>query len=114
MFHRRLILLTLVLSFTVNAEDETSSGPMIQLDQPDLPAPVEDGKPMEPDITIIRKDDETIEEHRINNQVYMIRVNPAFGPSYTWVDVDRDGTLDSLHGDNQKGMNINRWQILSW
>lgn len=114
----RLLLLLTLLSVTAGplwAEDEAApSGPMIPLDQPDLPAPVEDGKPMEPDITIIRRDDETIEEHRIENRLYMIKVNPTIGPSYSWVDVDRDGTLDSLHNDNQKGMNINRWQILSW
>jgi hypothetical protein len=114
----RLVLVSLLLisgSVALRAEDaDQATGAMIQLDQPELPAPVEDGKPMEPDITIIRRGDETIEEHRIENRVYMIKVNPSLGPSYSWVDVDRDGTLDSLHGDNQKGMNINRWQIISW
>lgn len=115
MLYRLLLILLLALAYPLHAEEvEAVPSGTIPLDQPDLPAPIEDGKPMDPDITIIRRGDETIEEHRMNNQVYMIRVTPVIGPSYSWVDVDRDGTLDSLHGDNQKGMNINRWQIISW
>jgi Protein of unknown function (DUF2782) len=106
-------LLTITLPLYA-ADDEAVQGAMIPLDQPDLPAPVESGKPMDPDVTIIRRGDETIEEHRQNGQVYMVKVNPSIGFPYSWVDLDRDGTLDSMHNDNQRGLNINRWTLISW
>lgn len=112
---RILVIALLTLNLPVSAEpEETVQGATIPLDQPDLPAPVESGKPMDPDVTIIRKGEETIEEHRDNGQVYMIKVNPPVGLPYSWVDLDRDGTLDSMHNDNTRGMNINRWTLFSW
>jgi hypothetical protein len=112
---RILAIGLLTLSFPLlAADDSVPQGAMIPLDQPDLPAPVESGKPMDPDVTIIRRGDETIEEHRQNGQVYMVKVNPSIGFPYAWVDLDRDGTLDSMHNDNQRGLNINRWTLFSW
>ncbi|NBS16079.1 MAG: DUF2782 domain-containing protein [Gammaproteobacteria bacterium] len=83
-------------------------------DQPDLPAPVESGKPMEPDVTIIRRGDETIEEYRIDNRVVMVRITPAFGFPYVFTDQDGDGNLEVRQSDNMKGMNINKWVLFSW
>lgn len=112
---RILVISLLAFNLPVFAEPaDPGQAAMIPLDQPDLPAPVESGKPLEPDVTIIRRGDETIEEHRENGQVYMIKVNPSVGFPYSWVDMDRDGTLDSMHNDNTRGMNINRWTLFSW
>ncbi|MEY2697093.1 MAG: hypothetical protein RL333_1231 [Pseudomonadota bacterium] len=112
---RFLVIGLLTFTLPVYADpSETVQGATIPLDQPDLPAPVESGKPLDPDVTIIRKGDEMIEEHRENGQVYMIKVNPSIGLPYSWVDMDRDGTLDSMHNDNTRGMNINRWTLFSW
>ncbi len=109
---RLLALLCLFCSVLVHAEDETPIP--VPVEQPDLPAPVQNGKPMEPDVTIIRHGDETIEEYRINNQIYMIRITPVIGPSYVLIDSNGDGNLDLREGDNQKGMNINKWVLFSW
>jgi Protein of unknown function (DUF2782) len=114
---KRILAIALFsLSLPVHAisDDAVQDGSMIPLDQPDLPAPVESGKPMEPDVTIIKKGEETIEEHRENGTVYMVKVNPSVGLPYAWVDMDRDGTLDSQHNDNMRHMNINRWTLFSW
>lgn len=109
-----VVFLSLPLSVFAISDDAVQDGSMIPLDQPDIPAPVESGKPMEPDVTIIKKGEETIEEHRENGTVYMVKVNPTIGLPYAWVDLDRDGTLDSQHNDNMRHMNINRWTLLSW
>jgi Protein of unknown function (DUF2782) len=114
---KRILAIALFsISLPVHAisDDAVQDGSMIPLDQPDLPAPVESGKPMEPDVTIIKKGEETIEEHRENGTVYMVKVNPSVGLPYAWVDMDRDGTLDSQHNDNMRHMNINRWTLFSW
>lgn len=108
---RMLSLLSVLLAGQVHAEDEI---PVPIPDQPDLPAPVQSGQPMEPDVTIIRRGEETIEEYRINNQLYMVKITPVIGPAYVLVDRDGDGNLEARQGDNQKGMNINRWVLFSW
>ena len=108
---RILALLLMLTGIVAHAADEA---PIIIDDQPDLPAPVQNGQPMEPDVTIIRRGEETIEEYRINNQIYMVKITPVIGPSYVFVDRDGDGNLELRQGDNQKGMNINKWVLYSW
>lgn len=108
---RILALLFLCIGALAHAEGEA---PIIIPDQPDLPAPVKNGQPLEPDVTIIRKGEETIEEYRINNQVYMIKITPVIGPSYVLVDTNGDGNLEVRQADYVKGMNINKWVLFSW
>ncbi len=81
---------------------------------PDLPLPVESDQTMEPDITIIRKGKNTIQEFRINGQLYMIRVKPDIGPAYYLIDTDGDGNMDVRGSDLDRGLNINQWKLLEW
>ena len=101
----------ILISALANAAEET---PIPLPDQPDLPAPIQSGQPMEPDVTIIRRGEETIEEYRINNQLYRVKITPVIGPSYELIDTNGDGNLEVRQGDNQKGMNINKWVLFSW
>lgn len=107
---RILFLVLLSLCLPVGADE----APVPVPDPPDLPPPVESGEPMEPDVTIIRRGDETIQEYRINNRLYMIKVKPVIGPSYTLVDPDGDGNLDVRRSDNEAGLKINQWTLFSW
>lgn len=50
-----------------------------------------DDNPDEPQITIIKKKGETIEEYRINGQLYMMKVTPAHGVPYYLNKEDQDG-----------------------
>lgn len=106
-----LVLSLLLLGSLAHAEEET---PVIIADQPDLPAPIKSGETMDPDVTIIRRGEETIEEYRINNQLYMVKITPVIGPAYVLVDTNGDGNLEVRHSDNERGMNINKWVLFSW
>ena len=53
-----------------------------------MPDPLETGENIEPEVTIIRKEDAVIEEYRLNGQLYMVKVTPAFGPVYYLKDID--------------------------
>ena len=113
---RRFLLLTLML-FSGSVFAEGSDGaptPVQDQDQPELPAPVKNGEPMEPDVTIIRRGSESIEEYRTNNQVYMLKITPAIGPSYYMLDNDGDGNMEVRHSYLETGMNINKWVLFSW
>ncbi|MFO1417565.1 MAG: DUF2782 domain-containing protein [Methylotetracoccus sp.] len=83
-------------------------------EQPDIPAPVESGENLEPDITIIRKGKDTIEEYRINGRLYMVKIKPSIGPPYYMVDTDGDGNMDVRRSDVQRDMSIPRWVLFSW
>jgi hypothetical protein len=111
-----LILLTVAVSAWA-ADGDSEPPALIPLEQPDIPPPVESGQPMEPDVTIIRREKETVEEYRINNKLYMIKVTPIIGPAYYLTDTDGDGEMDSRQSDIVKGPNnpnIPQWVLYRW
>ncbi|PKM11360.1 MAG: DUF2782 domain-containing protein [Gammaproteobacteria bacterium HGW-Gammaproteobacteria-3] len=81
---------------------------------PDALMPIESGETMEPDITIIRKGKQTIQEYRINGDLYMIKIIPDRGFPYYMIDTDGDGNLDVRGTDLEKGIHINQWKLLEW
>ena len=54
-------------------------------------APQQDEGSLEPQITIRKKGSETIEEYRINGEMYMMRVTPAHGVPYYLHKEDSNG-----------------------
>jgi hypothetical protein len=81
---------------------------------PEPPMPVQSGETLEPDITIIRKGKNTIQEYRQGGQLYMIKVIPDIGPPYYFIDSDGDGRMDVQGNDGDRGSQINMWKILEW
>ncbi len=81
---------------------------------PELPLPVESGETLEPDITIIRRGKKTIQEYRINGQLYMIKIIPDIGPPYYMIDKDHDGTMEIQRSGLDETSYINQWKIFSW
>ncbi len=68
----------------------------------------------EPDITITEHQNRTMQEYRINNNVYMIKVTPRIGVPYYLVDPDGTGNMEWRR--NSLGMDVNppRWALFSW
>lgn len=82
---------------------------------PEMPLPVQGGEPMEADITISREGDKVIYEYKVNGKIYKIKVIPAIGPAYYFIDPDGDGEMEEVtESDLVNGMNVNQWTILSW
>jgi len=73
------------------------------------PAPQDE---LEPEVTITQRDDEMIEEYRVNNQLYMIKVIPKKGYAYYLVDTDGDGRLDTRRNDLIEDVLIPQWTLL--
>ena len=48
---------------------------------------------LEPQVTIIKRGTDTVEEYRMNGRLYMMKVTPARGPSYYLVDSKGDGAF---------------------
>lgn len=81
---------------------------------PDIPDAVQSGQPIEPEVTIIHKKEATIEEYRINGNLYMVKVTPKVGPPYYLVDMDGDGNLESRRRGIRDDMSVPQWVLFSW
>ncbi len=64
----------------------------------------------EPQVTITRYSEQTVEEYRAGGKLYMIKITPKNGPPYYLVDDRGDGKFarqDSL----DSGLRVPRWVI---
>ena len=90
---------------------------------PPPPAPVagpaedDDGEidpETEPQVTIIQRKDATYEEYRLNGRLYMIKVVPAVGKPYFFIDRDGDGLMETRMNDRATQIQVPQWVIFSW
>jgi Protein of unknown function (DUF2782) len=86
--------------------------------QPEAPAKIEPPPPPlsadesidEPQVTIIKQTEQTVEEYRANGILYMIKITPKHGVPYYLVDDRGDGKFvrqESL----DSGFRVPRWII---
>ncbi len=65
---------------------------------------------LEPEITIREGDDRTIEEYRVNGQLYMIKIIPRIGKPYYLIN--RRSAVGVPHrGDMESGVSVPMWEI---
>lgn len=112
---RFLILLSLLFGSIALAVDDNIDDAVPE--PPDLPMPVQSGEVLEPDepeITIKRRGDKTIQEYRVNGALYMVKIVPDIGPPYYLVDTDGDGNMDVRRSDLDKGIKVPQWVLFRW
>lgn len=90
---------------------EADAGGFLQAPQV-VPSPVT-GESVEPDITIRTEGQQMIYEYRVNGQLYMIRIQPQFGPPYFLIDTNGDGVMDIRNSD-ARDISIPQWVLFSW
>ncbi|MDR2218967.1 MAG: DUF2782 domain-containing protein [Methylobacillus sp.] len=107
MFCRRsLILLILSVPFLAMAADEP---PPSELESPPQLEPFDDpDSAAEPQVTIIKRDGDTIEEYRIANELYMMKVTPAHGKSYYLVKEAANGGWIRKDGPSEP-LSVPQW-----
>ncbi|ORU90806.1 MAG: hypothetical protein A6F71_07595 [Cycloclasticus sp. symbiont of Poecilosclerida sp. M] len=110
----RLLPLALLLSFYLPHVMAEDVAPAIVSEPPELPEQIVSGENMKPDITIIRKQKESITEYSVNGQVYMVKISPEGAPAYYLIDSDGDGNLEERRYALEEGMNIPQWLLVSW
>ncbi len=81
---------------------------------PKIPAPVQNGHPIEPEVTIIHKEGATIREYRVNGRLFMIKVTPLVGKPYYLVDRNGDGRFEKRMGSVDPGQIVPQWVLFSW
>lgn len=74
------------------AQDKADSQPL-----PAVPPPPPEMAPfdasLEPEVTIKKREGDTIEEHRIHGKLFKIKVTPAHGVPYYLIDRNGDGNF---------------------
>jgi len=80
---------------------------------PPPPTGIED-EGLEPEVKIIKRNNATIHEYRVNGQLTRVKVFPRVGPPYTLVDSDGDGTLESPGRSMESAPIVPRWTLFSW
>jgi hypothetical protein len=78
------------------------------------PVEIDEDAELQPEVTIIQRRDATHEEYRLNGRLYMVKVTPAIGPPYYYVDRDGDGLMDTRMNDHAWEVKIPQWVIFSW
>jgi hypothetical protein len=80
---------------------------------PPLP-PIETNDPaLEPQVTITKRAEETVEEYRINGKLYMMKVTPAHGVSYYLVDDRGDGVF-TRQESLDSGLRVPHWVLFKF
>lgn len=108
-----LVLATMQLPLAAIAETRNAENLPADL-QPleDIPPPAmnrDDQVTAEPQVTIVKKKDETIEEYRINGQLYMVKITPAHGVPYYMHKEDQSGGW-LMDGPTQP-LSIPKWTL---
>ncbi len=81
---------------------------------PALPDAVKSGETLEPEVSIVIRDDATVAEYRINGNLYMVKITPNKGKPYYLIDHDGDGEMESRVDDIYQDPNIPQWVLFSW
>jgi len=68
---------------------------------------------LEPQVTIIKRGTDTVEEYRINGRLFMVKVIPAYGPSYYLIDERGDGQM-TRQDSFDSGVRVPMWVIKSF
>ncbi|MBT6356079.1 DUF2782 domain-containing protein [Methylophilaceae bacterium] len=102
-----LVLSSLSFSAITNAEKT-----VVLEEVPSPPNTLESGYEYEPEITIRKEGTKRIEEHRINGNLYYIKVTPEGFPPYYLVRETEGG--DWIRQDDLKPLVVPQWVLFSW
>lgn len=68
---------------------------------------------MEPQVTIRKRGEDTVEEYRVGGKLYMLKVTPPGGRPYYMIDDRGDGKFVRYDGRDE-GIRPPMWVIHSW
>jgi len=100
-------LLFVLLCATAHAADQPKPSDLETLPPPSIDAnePVD-----EPQVTITKQTEQTVEEFRVGGRLYMIKITPKIGLPYYLVDDVGDGKF-ARHDGLESGVRPPRWVL---
>lgn len=104
----------LLVTFPAVAQQRPSNLEPVPDIPPPPPATLQLAPGVEPEVRIIRREKETVEEFRVGGQLYMMRVTPVGGGTpYYLVDYFGDGNF-ARTATYDSGVRVPMWVIRSW
>jgi hypothetical protein len=90
----RPLLAVLLLSIALPVAAQQGKPQLQPLPEPPPPPPGYELDPaLEPQVTILKRGTDTIEEYRLGGKLYMIKITPASGKPYYLVDNQGNGNF---------------------
>ena len=108
------IVLTMMVFSIAHAEEAVPPEVEAVPDAPPIPEPVRSGESLDPQITIIQRDDEIVREYRYSGRLYMVQVTPTVGRPYYLVDTDGDGDLETRRHELGANFLVPHWVLVEW
>jgi len=69
---------------------------------------------MRSDVRIIARENHSVEEFRVGNNVYMVKVKPQGAPPYYLIDEDGSGDLQWRRGSDLERTSVPHWAVVRW
>ena len=106
-----LLISTLLITFSLAsyAEPDAESEDPVAKPDDDKVNPLDNV-----DINIIKREDKTIETHRVNGVVYKVKITPSSGPAYYLYDTDGNGSLETRSNREISNTTVQQWKIFQW
>ncbi len=109
-----LSVLLFCLSQAVLAQSPARPPNLQPIPEPPPPPPgLELDPALEPQVTILKRGQDTVEEYRINGRLYMVKVTPPHGVPYYLIDNRGDGTF-ARQDSFDTGLRVPMWVIHSF
>lgn len=67
-----------------------------------------------PSVTVHGHENRMVEEYRVNNQLYMVKITPSVGAPYFLVDEDGSGDMAWHRGSSGVQRGVPQWTLMSW
>lgn len=108
-----IAFLLIALALPVYAEDAKPLPKDLQPipEPPVAPSGMELDPALEPQVTIIKRGEEKVEEFRIGGKLYMLKVTPPHGVPYYLVDYKGDGQY-SRQDNLDSGVRVPQWVLM--
>lgn len=109
--NKYLSLILLILPLIATAADNSRPDNLEPLEDVPPPPKVQDGEVLEgePQVTIRKRGAETVEEYRINGELYMVKVTPEHGVPYYMHKEDSNGAW--LNDGPTRPLSVPKWII---
>ncbi len=112
MMRKLLAMLTLSVALPLAAADRPVN--LQPIPEPPAPPPGFELDPaLEPQVTILKRGTDTVEEYRVGGKLYMLKIIPSHGRPYFLIDEKGDGRM-TRQDSMDSGLRVPMWVIHSW